>query len=153
MMDIVHEDVKQRKVGSLCPPNKRFANILVLLPLLERHAAVRLEPCWQDTRVQPNLGGDVECELDNARLGIQAEAHTINAGDADEEVGQAGGKSLVLDESLLFALNQSRKEEDSFLDDPLIVRSRGDLADGDVDLLERAVLDAWVWKRSAALVA
>lgn len=153
MMDIIHQDIKQRKVGSLRPPDKCFAIILVLLPLLERHAAVRLEPCWQDTRVQPDLGGDVECKLDNARLGIQAEAHTVNAGDADEEIGQAGGKGLVLDESLLFALNQSRKEEDSFLDDPLIVRSRGDLADGDIDLLERAVLDAWVRKRSAALVA
>lgn len=103
-----------------------------------------LEPCWQNTRVQPNLGGNVECELNNTRLSIQAQAHAINTGDSNKEVRQTGGKGLVLDKSLLLALDKSRKEKDGLFDDPLIVRSRSDLADGDVDLLDRAVLNAWM---------
>lgn len=100
-----------------------------------------LEPCWQNTRVQPNLGGNVEGELDNTRLGVQAQAHAVNTGDSNKEVRQTGGKCLVLDKSLLLALDKSRKEKDGLFDDPLIVRSRSDLADGDVDLLDRAVLN------------
>lgn len=43
---------------------------------------------------------------------------------------------MVLDKGLFFALDERCEEKDGLLDDPFIVRSRGDLADGDVYLFD-----------------
>jgi hypothetical protein len=110
MMNIVHEDIKERKVGLLRPSNKSIAVLVVLLPVLERYAAMRFEPCWEDTWVQSNLGGDIEGKFDDARLGIEAQSHTVEAGNSHEEVCQAGGEGLVLDKGFLLTFDQSRKE-------------------------------------------
>ena len=144
MVNVVHEDIEERKVGLLCSSNKSIAIVVVLLPVLERYAAMRLEPCWKNTRVQANLGGDIEGKFDDARLGIKAQSHTVQTGDSHEEVCQTGGEGLVFDKSFLFTFDQSRKEKDGLLNDPFVIRGRGDLANGNVDLLDRAVLDTWM---------
>lgn len=83
MMDVIHEDIKERKVGFLRPPDKCVAGV-ILLPILKRYAAMRFEPCWEYTWVQPNLGGDIEGKFDDARLGIEAQSHAVEAGDSHE---------------------------------------------------------------------
>lgn len=68
-------------------------------------------------------------------------------------MGQAGREGGILDKRLFLALDESSEEQDSLLDDPLIARSRGNLADGDVYLSEGGKLDARMGQRAAALVA
>jgi hypothetical protein len=113
---------------------------------------LRLEPGSQYFRVQTDLGSDVEGQLDDASLGVSAEAYAVGASNADQQVRQAGSEGLVLDKSLLLALNQTRKEQDGLLDDPLVKGARGDLGDGDVDLLCCGEGNAWVGQGTAGLV-
>lgn len=60
---------------------------------------------------------------------------------------------MVFNKSLLLALDERCKEENSLLYDPLIVGRRGNLADGYVYLLDRGILDTWMRQRASALVA
>lgn len=152
MVDIVHQDIKEGEIGSLGAADERITAISVFL-ISVGSGPLRLEPGREDGRVEADLGGDVEGEFDDTGLGIEAQAHAVYAGDAHQQVRQAGGEGGVLDKGLLLALDEGCEEQDGLLNDPLVVGCRGDLADWDVDLLDRGVLDARVRQRTAALIA
>ena len=153
-MDVVRHDVEQGEISSLRTTSKPPPLVVAdALPPRVRMVALRLEPCWQDLGLQLDLCCNIEDELHDPRLGIQAQADGVGSCDAAEEMGQAGREGGILDKRLLLALDESSEEQDGLLDDPLIARSRGNLADGDVYLSEGGKLDARMGQRAAALVA
>lgn len=156
VLDVVHQHVEEREVLLLHAAREALPVVLGV-PLLRRGAGraaglVRLEPHIQYVRQEPDLGGDVKGQLDNLGLGVAPQAYAVLPRDAHEQVRQAGGEVVVLDEGLLLGLDQRGEEEDGLPDDVLVVRGGGDLADGHVDLLDGGELDARVGQGPAGLV-
>jgi hypothetical protein len=152
VVDVVHQEVEQWEVFSLCAPRKLVVFLLLRI-LITRLTLSRLEPGGQDLGLQPDLSGDVESQLDHPRLGINTQPQTVGARDADQQIRETRRKGIVLDEGLLLALYQGSKEQDGLLDDPLIVRRRRNLGDGYVYLLAGGKGDAWVRQGPSRLVS
>lgn len=168
MMNIIHQDIEKREIPPLRPPRKLIPTtaprpcrrIIARLPLMvaqllrqpmmfPRIRIRTLEPRRQDLRIQPDLGSDVESELHHPRLGVQAQAHAVDTCDAHEEVREAGGEGRVFCKGLFFAFDEGGEEEDSFFDNPFVMGGCCDLADGDINLLQRGVLNTWMGKGAA----
>lgn len=148
MVDIVHQEIEERKVFLLRLASKLFSFILELV-ILRPGACMDLEPSRQDLGLEPDLGGDIKSQLNNLDLGVQAQTNTVGAGNADQQVGQARREGIVLYEGLFLAVDEAGEEQHGFLDNPLIVRGSCDLGDGDVDLLGGSERDARVRQGSA----
>lgn len=116
-MYVVHQDIEQRKV----PPLRFSFEALVALGFLfsvsDAIESVRwlqrrwlqvllgLEPGRQDFWTESDLGGDVECKLDDLGLGFNVEVNAVGTGNADEEVGEVGRKDLCFDKGIVLALD------------------------------------------------
>lgn len=151
-MDVVYEEVEERKVLFLRSPFKCVSTILTLILLL-LSSTWRFEPGREDVGFKSNLGGNVEGQLYHPSFRVRAQTDAVGAGDLDHQIGKTGRECIALNKGLLFTFDQRCKEQDGLLDDPLVVRRRGDLGDGQIQLLSRGEGNTWVGQWSASLIA
>lgn len=151
MVDVVNEQVEEGEVLLLCPPCK-LVMVIQRLAILG-NLVLGFEPGGENLGVQADLGCDVERKLDDTGFDIGAETYAIGARYAHEQVGQTTGEAVVLNKSLLLALDQGCKKENGLLYNPLVEGARGNLGDWHIDLLRSGEGDAWMGEGAAGLVA
>ena len=142
MVDVVDEKIEEGEVLLLCPPGK----LLMITQLLDSLGTVVLgfEPGRENFGIEPDLGGDVKDQLDDASFRVGAQPDTVGARYAHQQVGEAGGEAIVFDKRLLLTLDQGSEEKNSLFDDPLAEGACRDFGDRDIDLLRRGKRYAWM---------